>query len=685
MSELLKIVLSLSLSGTLLFFIILGLKTLYKNKLSKRWQYYVWLIVIVRMLIPFTPETTLVGLAFQHLENINVETIRTAPSTNDTQAHFDTDESNMLPNGQSQEPQSNMDVAPSISIHAIFSKVYENLWVLWAAIAFALLIRKITMYQSFVRFVKAGRAEVSDIELLNTLADAGEMVGVKRPVELFINPLISSPMLLGFFCPYIILPSIELDSTELFYIMRHELTHYKHLDMFYKWLVQVTVCLHWFNPFAYLMAKEINKCCELSCDEAIIRTMDRDEKKAYGDTLLNALKVMGNYNDKLATVTLAESAEQLKERLNAIVKFKKASKITVTIMLVLTLVLAVGATAIGAYASSPVNNNNNANTTVIPQTPSNNNSTNTLEQLTVSSSGILPDNTKELTLSFDIDNGGIEILPATSNEIKASYDSEYYNVAIANKNGKWILKVTGKVAMMGKTDDVRVYIPDIKCTMDVDVLNGNFSYALPDKCADVINITAKNAGVDFTSKNQYKNSAISLIATNKDFIKYEPPVYPSYFTKTNTGFDYTNGTGENKISIKLTGYTSVNFAETSAANLSYEIDSSGKIEIPINISSLDSEICLGTIPDIRNAKSIRYDIQGESGGSLFVGISPENSKGMKHSWIGSMESATRNIVWESGKSVGYSKEYTGEYYVYIQNKYGDCSNVTGTIVIEYNK
>lgn len=46
---------------------------------------------------------------------------------------------------------------------------------------------------------------------------------------------------------------------------------------------------------------------------------------------------------------------------------------------------------------------------------------NDLEQLSVSSSGILPDNTKELDISFDIDNGGIKILPATSNEIKASY------------------------------------------------------------------------------------------------------------------------------------------------------------------------------------------------------------------------------------------------------------------------
>lgn len=358
MSELLKIILSLSLSGTLLFFIILVLKPLYKNRLSKRWQYYVWLIVVVRMLLPFTPETTLVGSAFAYLDNINVGTIQTPIPANNGQSDFGSDEKYIMPSAEPQAPKSTIDTAPSLSIQTIFLKVYENLWILWATIAFALLIRKITMYQSFVRFVKAGRTEVSDIEILNTLADIGETVGVKKPVELFVNPLISSPMLLGFFRPYIILPSIELNGTELAHIMRHELTHYKHLDMFYKWFVQITVCLHWFNPFVYLMAKEINKCCELSCDEAIIRTLDKDEKKAYGDTLLNSLNAIGHYNDKLAAVTLTECAEQLKERLDAIMKFKKKSKVAIAITLVLTAMLCIGATTIGAYAAPTVNKDN---------------------------------------------------------------------------------------------------------------------------------------------------------------------------------------------------------------------------------------------------------------------------------------------------------------------------------------
>lgn len=563
MNELLKIVLSLSLSGTLLFLIILVLKPLYKNKLSKRWQYYIWLIVIVRMLLPFTSGTTLVGSVFEYLGSANAKTIQTAPLAYDPQPKSGSDNNDIIPNAESSPFKPTTDTLPSFSVQAVILKLYENLSILWASVAFALLIRKITMYQSFVRFVKAGRTEVSDIGLLNALADTGESIGVKRPVELFVNPLISSPMLLGFFRPYIILPGIDLDHTELICIMRHELTHYRNLDMFYKWLVQITVCLHWFNPFAYLMAKEINLCCELSCDETIIRTMDRDEIKAYGDTLLNALKAIGNYHDKLAAATLTEGAQQLKERLDAIMKFKKISRLTGAVTLALTLVFVMGSAAIGAYAAPPASavSKNNGIAAAAPQAHLYDSSAKSPQQLSVASSGILSNDTKALTISFDIDNGGVELLPADSNEIKAIYDSTYYNVDITNKKGEWNINISGKVSMMGKTKDVQLYIPDVTRTMNVKVLDGNFSYALPENCTDKISITAQNAGIDFSSENQYKNSAVSLTATDKDFIKYEPPVYPSYFTKTDTGFEYHNGTGENKIDISLTGYTNVSFKE----------------------------------------------------------------------------------------------------------------------------
>ena len=65
MNEFMKVLLSLSVSGTLLLLPILGLKPLYKTKFSKRWQYYIWVIVALRFLLPFTPDTTIAGSLFE--------------------------------------------------------------------------------------------------------------------------------------------------------------------------------------------------------------------------------------------------------------------------------------------------------------------------------------------------------------------------------------------------------------------------------------------------------------------------------------------------------------------------------------------------------------------------------------------------------------------------------------------
>ncbi len=70
MNEFMKIVLSLSVSGALLLLLILGLKPLYKNKFSKHWQYYIWIIVSLRFLLPLTTDTTIVGSLFEKFDTV---------------------------------------------------------------------------------------------------------------------------------------------------------------------------------------------------------------------------------------------------------------------------------------------------------------------------------------------------------------------------------------------------------------------------------------------------------------------------------------------------------------------------------------------------------------------------------------------------------------------------------------
>ena len=341
MNEFMKILLSLSVSGALLLLLILGLKPLYKNKFSKRWQYYIWIVVALRFLLPFTPDTTIIGSLFEKFD--------TAAITNEIPTNPNVPVPADTGNSKAEPIQTNREITTA-AMREPFNK-YVCLFFIWSALALVLFVRKVTVYQGFIQYIKAGNKEVSDIKILNLLSDCEEKLNIKTRVELSCNPLIASPMLIGFFRPRIILPVYELEDKELSYIFVHELTHYKQRDMFYKWLIQIVVCVHWFNPFVYLLEKEVNKSCELSCDEKVISILNEKAKREYGDTLISFLKSNNLYKSSLASVTLTEGAEQLKERLGAIMKFRKKSKAIIAITAIFTAAVCVCFFVTGAYAA----------------------------------------------------------------------------------------------------------------------------------------------------------------------------------------------------------------------------------------------------------------------------------------------------------------------------------------------
>ena len=341
MSEFIKILLSLSVSGALLLLLILGLKPLYKNKFSKRWQYYIWIVVALRFLLPFTPDTTIIGSLFEKFDTTAIT--NEIPTNPNVPVPADTG------NSKAEPIQPNREITTAAMREPVDK--YVCLFFIWSALALVLFVRKVTVYQGFIQYIKAGNKEVSDIKILNLLSDCEEKLKIKTRVELSCNPLIASPMLIGFFRPRIILPTHELEDKELSYIFVHELIHYKQRDMFYKWLIQIVVCVHWFNPFVYLLEKEVNKSCELSCDEKVISILNEKAKREYGDTLISFLKSNNLYKSSLASVTLTEGAEQLKERLGAIMKFRKKSKVVIAITTIFTVAVCVCFFVTGAYAA----------------------------------------------------------------------------------------------------------------------------------------------------------------------------------------------------------------------------------------------------------------------------------------------------------------------------------------------
>lgn len=352
MNEALKTVLSLSCSATLLIVPLVLLRPVLRAHLSKQWQYYIWLVVAVRLLVPFAAAPNLMGTFFQGIGNGIGRAEYALPAGEDTfSAPAYLNDGGGVQDYFSKEKTDAQAGADTLSNKRTMFRVWNNLGLCWLVTALILWIRKITIYQSFVKYVRAGCAQVADIDLLESFGRLVEQCKVKMPVELYTNRLISSPILIGFFRPCIVLPTAGLSATAFQYIILHELTHYKRRDMFYKWLIQLIVCIHWFNPFIRLMNREVELACELSCDEAILKGLNRQERCDYGDTLLNALENSGSYKSATASVTLGESGKQLKERLDAIAGFQKRSKSARMAAAFLTLAVCLGGAAAGAYAA----------------------------------------------------------------------------------------------------------------------------------------------------------------------------------------------------------------------------------------------------------------------------------------------------------------------------------------------
>ncbi len=345
-----KIFLSMSCSGGLLTLALLLGKRCLGNAVSRQWRYYIWFIVLLRLLLPFGPEVSLLGSTYRAMD----QAITQAPSP-PPQSAPDISEDELTPAVGAERADENRQAETWTAVQPlrdIGELLLHQIWLVWLVAALGLLIRKITIYQGFIRYVKAGMTPVSDIEKLDQLSAAAERAGVGKPVELCVNPLISSPLLIGAFRPCVVLPRADIPEKEFWYIALHELTHYKRRDMFYKWLVQVTVCLHWFNPLVYLMSREITRACEFSCDEAVLTKMGCDNAQDYGKTLLNAMAAVGKYKESVGAVTLSENKQLLKERLGAIMSFKKKSKAIRLLTGMLTLCVIFSAAFVGVYSTA---------------------------------------------------------------------------------------------------------------------------------------------------------------------------------------------------------------------------------------------------------------------------------------------------------------------------------------------
>lgn len=335
-----RVIVTLSIAGAFLIGIILMSKPIFKRQFSKRWQYYIWLVVIARLLIPvvISPEEFINLVDKMRIEQVNSNL--SARNQKEKLFNFDitSNERDNLIHSNQKVLQAGQE--KKIDLWEVMDWLKEMCGVIWFIGVVILFTKKVTTYRSFVKYMKMSWGEITDINMLDELSKMTEKVGIRTPVELYYHPLVISPLIIGFFKPVIVLPSTSLSDMEFRHTVLHELIHFKRKDIFYKWLIQLVICIHWFNPLVYIMAKEVDQMCELSCDEAIISHLAGNERRIYGDTLLNAVtRKKEGYQDGLAIMPLYENKQMMKERLGAIMQYKIKSKTRVSISIISALFL----------------------------------------------------------------------------------------------------------------------------------------------------------------------------------------------------------------------------------------------------------------------------------------------------------------------------------------------------------
>ena len=303
------------ITSSLLILIVLLVRRIFRGKLSLRLQYALWLVVLVRLLIPGTVAQT--GLSvLNYLPRTEVEVSQgtvTAPApidgggvqTQPAEPAGDGEADPIQPAAPAEPPGEGEPIqTPSPPEPIPWQGVLTAVWLAGAAaVAAALVISNLRFY---LRLRRVRRAH--------------PIPGLAVPV--YVARGLPSPCLYGFPRPAVYLtPAAAEDPAVLGHVLSHELTHRRHGDHVWAVLRGAALALHWYNPLVWLSAALSKRDGELACDEGALRNADDPTRAAYGRALIRLVTTRPALTDLLCCATTMTAGKSgLKERITMIAR-----------------------------------------------------------------------------------------------------------------------------------------------------------------------------------------------------------------------------------------------------------------------------------------------------------------------------------------------------------------------------
>lgn len=178
----------------------------------------------------------------------------------------------------------------------------------------------------------ASSLPVTDERTLALFNEACKETGALQAVELRQSDEIHVPLTYGVLHPVVLIPKTCLhaevmDDAQARFVLAHELCHVRRHDVALKFALAAAVCLHWFNPMAWIMWVLAMRDIELACDETVVRLLGRNDpgttRARYARTLIS----MEESKSGLAPLTLCSAFNKtaIEERIVAIMNIKKTT------------------------------------------------------------------------------------------------------------------------------------------------------------------------------------------------------------------------------------------------------------------------------------------------------------------------------------------------------------------------
>lgn len=303
MDKLFLSVLNMSITGAFVIAAVCVARLTLK-KAPKNISYCLWAVVGFRLVFPFSINSIISLIPFRATpipQNIVVETI---PRIDSGITVIDNVVNNVLPAS-----------APYNSANPL------QIWIiigasLWLVGAIIMSIYGIKSYFLLKRKMRASKLIEANIYEANN---------------------IHSPFLLGIINPKIFIPT-GLKEQEQDYVICHERIHLRRRDHIVKLIAYFILCLHWFNPFAWIAFIFMGADMEMSCDEQVLKEMGGEAKRGYSLSLLS----LATERRFIGGSPLTFSEGGMKERVKNVLNYRKHSKLVITAAVILAAALSAG-------------------------------------------------------------------------------------------------------------------------------------------------------------------------------------------------------------------------------------------------------------------------------------------------------------------------------------------------------